>query len=118
HTLWQVLETSLCLLHPFMPFITEEIWQSLPKNASHGETIMLRPWPEAGAADPRVEAEMAAYMEIIRAVRNLRAQMNIPPGKKVTLFVRGSAPLGEQGSQYICQLAGVESLQQIDQVPE
>jgi len=107
YVLWQVLETTLRLLHPFMPFITEEIWQHLPHG---GPSICVAPWPEAGDIDPAVEEEMARIMAVIRGVRNIRAEMNIPPGKKIPVVIQ--APVGlhsqlEAGIPYITQLAGV-----------
>ncbi|MGB4483327.1 MAG: valine--tRNA ligase, partial [bacterium] len=73
YVLWKVLETTLRLLHPFMPFITEEIWQHLPHG---GPSICVAPWPEAGDTDPAVEEEMERIMAVIRGVRNIRAEMN------------------------------------------
>ncbi|MEG6523143.1 valine--tRNA ligase [Desulfotomaculum sp. 1211_IL3151] len=82
----QVLRQTLELLHPFMPFITEEIWQKLPHQ---GETIMLAPWPEAQGAlqDQTAEAEMAVLIEVITAIRRIRGEMNVPPGKKAEAFL-------------------------------
>ena len=81
-----VLSETLKLLHPFMPFITEEIWQTLPHE---GETIMLSPWPkfdEALCFDAE-EATMNAIMEAIRAIRNRRAEMNVAPSKKAHVYI-------------------------------
>ena len=70
YVLWYVLEGTLRLLHPFMPFITEEVWQYLPHA---GDTIMLASWPEAEAyADEEAEAKMTAVMDMVRAIRNIR----------------------------------------------
>lgn len=76
-----VLKGTMELLHPFMPFITEEIWQHLPHK---DETIMLASWPRENSAliDKNIEEEMALLMEIIRAIRNLRSEVNVPPGKE------------------------------------
>ena len=77
---------TLELLHPFMPFVTEEIWQALPHEGEaldHG-----RPWPEyeEGHAFPQAEAEMKKVMELITAVRTRRSEMNVPPSKKAHLY--------------------------------
>ncbi|HEX2438992.1 MAG TPA: valine--tRNA ligase, partial [Methylomirabilota bacterium] len=73
HALVTVLETTLRLLHPFMPFITEELWQRLPHQ---GESIMVAPFPKAtAAADPDAEREMALLMQVVTAVRNIRGEM-------------------------------------------
>jgi valyl-tRNA synthetase len=82
-----VLDQSLRLLHPFMPFITEEIWTHLPVE---GNTITLASWPQPQVVDepPQEVAEMEFLMAIIRAVRNIRAEMNVPMSKKIELIVK------------------------------
>ena len=90
HTLLQVLETSLRLLHPFMPFITEEIWQEIKTKLDlTGETMMLQPYPEFAAEKISSEAETAISLikSIILGIRNIRGEMNIAPRKKVPLFI-------------------------------
>ncbi len=81
-----VLSNTLKLLHPFMPFITEEIWQALPHE---GESIMISEWPKADAAlcDEAAAAEMLEIMNAIKGIRNVRNEMNVPPSKKVKLYV-------------------------------
>jgi len=81
-----VLSNTLKLLHPFMPFITEEIWQTLPHD---GESIMVSNWPKQDEALSFAEdsAKMEQIMDAIRAIRNRRAEMNVPPSKKAQLFV-------------------------------
>lgn len=81
YVLGYVLERTLRLLHPFMPFITEEIWQHIPHE---GKSIMTAPWPtgEETWLDKANEASMAAIMEVIKAIRNMRAEVNAAPGKK------------------------------------
>ena len=81
-----VLSNTLKLLHPFMPFITEEIWQSLPHD---GESIMISKWPEysEALAFDAEENEMEKIMEAVRAIRNRRAEMNGAPSKKAKYFV-------------------------------
>ena len=82
----RVLRGAMELLHPFMPFITEEIWQRLPHR---GKTIMHAPWPvyRAEEKDEQAEAEMEILMEITRAVRHIRSEMNVPPGKKAEVIL-------------------------------
>jgi valyl-tRNA synthetase len=86
----RVYETILALGHPFIPFITEELWHALP-----GERGLLydRPYPavDVGATDEDVEDAMAHLMEVIRAVRNIRSELNVPPGKKVEVRLKGQA---------------------------
>ena len=82
----RVLSDTLKLLHPFMPFITEEIWQHLPHR---GPTIMLADWPAASDRALDVEAEeiLDLVMGVIRSVRNIRSEINVPPGKKAELIL-------------------------------
>jgi valyl-tRNA synthetase len=87
----RVLEQALRLLHPIMPFITEEIWQRLPHQ---GVSIMVAPWPTPDPAleSPQAVASMDCLMEITREVRNIRSNYNISPGQQVALLVKtGSA---------------------------
>jgi valyl-tRNA synthetase len=87
--LLDTLGTVLKLLHPFMPFITEEIWQKLPGAAG---SIMVAPYPVARDAfiNPAAEAEMRLLMDAITAVRNLRGEMNVPPAAQVEVFLQSS----------------------------
>jgi valyl-tRNA synthetase len=84
--LLRVLGDLLRLLHPFMPFITEEVWHKLPGAAG---SIMIAPYPQAapGLENPAAEAEMGLVMDTITAVRNLRGEMNVPPASQVEVFV-------------------------------
>jgi valyl-tRNA synthetase len=83
-----VLDRTLRLLHPFMPFLSEEIWQHLPHEP--GETITLAAWPEYHAEFEALGSvkEMELLMEAIRAVRNVRAEVNVSPGKKIELHLK------------------------------
>ncbi len=86
-----VMSRTLELLHPFMPFITEEIWQSLPHV---GETIMTAAWPSSNGQEKfQTEQEaMRRVMDAIRAVRNRRSEMNVPPSKKARVFIAAAQP--------------------------
>ena len=81
-----IMSNTLKLLHPFMPFITEEIWQTLPHD---GESIMISEWPVyKDEYDFSVEEqEMDRIMEAVRAIRNRRAEMNVPPSKKAKYYI-------------------------------
>jgi valyl-tRNA synthetase len=109
-----VLDRTLRLMHPFMPFITEEIWQHLPHE---GETITLAPWPvyEAAFESPDAVREMNLLMDIIRAVRNIRAEVNVPMSKKVELIVNlaGEAELAiaKRNEEFIRRFCGTSSLE-------
>ncbi|HIU64027.1 MAG TPA: valine--tRNA ligase [Candidatus Avacidaminococcus intestinavium] len=110
----EVLEAAMKLLHPYMPFITEEIWQCLP-HKGESSSIMVAAWPQAKETlvDQAAEDAMEVIMETIKAIRNMRAEVNVAPGKKVEahLFV-----VAEQKSvvwdnqNYIKLMAGVETL--------
>ena len=100
-----VLQNALKLLHPLMPFLTEEIYVEL---LHAGESIMIAPWPVAAdiPAFPAEAAAMEAVMEITRSVRNVRAQMNVPPSRKAKLYIATDrAAELEQAGGYICRLA-------------
>jgi valyl-tRNA synthetase len=87
--LLELLEQILSLLHPIMPFVTEEIWQQIPgKNERH---LMLQPYPRSDPAwiDADIEKSMEFLMGVVRGVRNLRAEMNCPPGKEVKVVFHG-----------------------------
>ena len=100
-----VLTDILKLLHPFMPFITEEIYQAIPHDT---ESIMISKWPEY---DPALsfadeEAQMEKIMDAIRAIRNRRAEMNIPPSKKSKVYVETAfSDVFTVGSEFIKRLA-------------
>ena len=100
-----VLTDILKLLHPFMPFITEEIYQAIPHDTV---SIMISKWPEY---DPTLsfadeEAQMEKIMDAIRAIRNRRAEMNIPPSKKSKVYVETAfADVFAVGSEFIKRLA-------------
>ena len=100
-----VLDQTLRLLHPFMPFITEEIWQSIPHE---GEALIVAAWPVAleELSFPEEEAHMESVMQAIRAVRNRRAEMNVPPSKKATLYVVTQKQVAfQEGVPFILRLA-------------
>lgn len=88
-TLWtlrEVLKRALKLLHPYMPFVSEEIYS---KVAPEEESLMISPWPsyDTGLKDEKAEAILEHYKEVIRGVRNVRAEMNVPNSRKATIYV-------------------------------
>jgi valyl-tRNA synthetase len=88
-TLLEVLDAILRLLHPFMPFITEEIWQQLPQRKEN-ESIMIAEFPKPDKLydDEEVANEMALVIEVTNALRNLRGEMNLPPGEQIVVLFR------------------------------
>ena len=117
-TLVHVLERTLRLLHPFMPFITEEIWQNLlsklPAEASSVESIMIAEYPTADEprSDAQAEEEIGLVMQAIRAVRNTRAQLRIPAGQRLEaqFEVKGMQGPIEEEAEVIRVLSRVEPL--------
>lgn len=111
YVLHHVLCNTLKMLHPFMPFITEAIWQSLPHQ---GLSIMTAGWPEEddNLSSPQNEQLMSVIMEVIKAVRNMRAEVNVPPGRKSEVILKiAAAELKEQleaNCSYIRTLAAAE----------
>ena len=106
-----VMSNTLKLLHPFMPYITEEIWQSLPHE---GESVMTSPWPQADPAIsfPEECRQMETVMAAVRAVRNRRAEMNVPPSKKAQLNIETEEKALFGGAQaYFVRLASASGVQ-------
>ena len=94
-TLWLVLEGTLRALHPFMPFITEEIWQQLPGT---GEALIAAEWPkgETGWRDETAEREFETLMAVVVAARKLRAEQHVPPGRRVSIQVAAGSEATRQ----------------------
>ena len=105
-----VLTETLKLLHPFMPYITEEIWQALPHE---GDYLMLQKWPEyrEDLSFPEEEKAMELIMDAIRAVRTRRAEMNVPPSKKASLTVATlETAVFNAGIPFLKRLAGASEV--------
>jgi valyl-tRNA synthetase len=83
-TLGYTLERSVRLLHPFMPFVTEALWQELPHA---GDSVMIASWPEAGERDERAEAEFGVLIETVRAIRNARTEAGVEPARWIAADV-------------------------------
>ena len=110
--LCKVLGDAMKLLHPYMPFITEEIWQHLPHE---GKSIMIAPWPKADdkLIDDTVEKQMTVIMDSIKAIRNMRAEVNAAPGHKAPATVLVDEDLKDvfkSHGSYIQQLGTVDDL--------
>ncbi len=112
-----VLDQVLRLLHPFMPFITEEIWQSLPHE---GEALIVASWPQT-SDELSFKAEcdqMESVMAAIRAIRNRRTEMNVPPSKKAALYVLTSKPqVFTEGEGFLQRLAYADTVSILDAEP-
>ena len=113
-----VLDQTLRLLHPFMPFITEEIWQSLPHE---GDALIVAQWPAYSTElEFKVEEDlMESVMDAIRAIRNRRSEMNVPPSKKAALYVLTSKPqIFREGEAFIQRLAYADEVTILETEPE
>jgi valyl-tRNA synthetase len=113
-TLYEVFKTMLQLLHPFMPFVTEELWQVL--NGSDERSIMVSKFPVVDTAweDKAAEKEMEMIMDIITSIRNIRGEMRIPPSHKLKVLISAadneSKKIIETDKSYVLNLANLESL--------
>jgi len=124
-TLIEVLETLLRLLHPLVPFITEEIWQALaPRAKIDGETIMLRPFPEASDEwkDDNAESEIDWVQQFILGIRQIRGEMDISPGKLVTVLLQNASgddqAFAVQHQQLLEKVGRVESVRALPESEE
>ncbi|MGB1581864.1 MAG: class I tRNA ligase family protein, partial [Nevskiales bacterium] len=127
-SLVRVLETLLRLLHPLMPFITEEIWQQVaPLAAAEGETIMRRPYPQADESktDTAAEAEVSWIQGFVLGLRQIRGEMDIPPGKPLPVILVGASAQDLQRLEshratidFLAKIESVETLDDNAQAPE
>ena len=120
-TLLRVLETVLRLAHPIMPFITEEIWQTIaPMTEKHGASIMLEAYPKAQAdkIDEQSEAWVAQLKQMVDACRSLRGEMSISPAARVPLVASGNAEKLRAYAPYLKALAKLEEVSIVADLPE
>jgi valyl-tRNA synthetase len=117
----EVLETTLRLTHPVMPYITEEIWQRVaPLAGEEGETIMKRPYPnpDPECLDPASEAAIEWLMALLLGVRRIRGEMNIPPGKLLTVLLEGGTTQDrdfmEHSRDYLHRIGRIESIRWLE----
>jgi valyl-tRNA synthetase len=114
-TLLEVLDSVLRLLHPFMPFITEEIWQQLPER-KESESIMIAefPKPDDRYDDEKAAVRMELIIEVITAIRNIRGEMNLPPGEQIDVLLRTKSEEPEkrlrENQTFVQTLARVKDL--------
>ena len=124
-TLIRVLETTLRMAHPLMPFITEEIWQQVKTLAgAEGDTIMLQPYPEADASkvDEQATNDIEWLKNVIIGIRNIRGEMNISPGKMLPVYFNNGSPQDKQrlenNQQFLSKLAKLDSVAWLNQDEE
>ena len=119
-TLIRVLEATLRLAHPFIPFITEELWQKVaPLAGKAGETMMKAPYPrpDASRIAPNAERDMAQVKEVVNAARNLRSTMGLSPAARVPLYLAEAAPALRAHAAGIAALARLSEVRFVDALP-
>ncbi|UTW46254.1 valine--tRNA ligase [bacterium SCSIO 12696] len=116
-TLVRVLETIMRLMHPLMPYLTEEIWQAIKELAGkQGDTIMLQPYPKAvdNKRDSDAEADIEWLKQVIMGVRTIRGEMNIPPAKQLSVYFSNGSDADlkrlDSNRQFLLKLASLESI--------
>jgi valyl-tRNA synthetase len=117
-TLVRVLETALRLAHPIIPFITEELWQTVaPLAGKKGETVMLAPYPKSQPEkiDEAAEKEIALAKEVVNTGRNLRSQMKVAPKDKIELYITGNP--SEASAVAAASLLRVSKLHAVKELP-
>ncbi|HPV09026.1 MAG TPA: class I tRNA ligase family protein, partial [Aggregatilineales bacterium] len=110
HVLTYVLDQCLRLLHPYVPFVTEEIWQHIPHE---GEALIIAKWPEADEAyyDDEAEDQMELVMNLIRGIRNIRAEYKVQPSRKIAVSIEAGedAAMLDAHREMFKRLANVEA---------
>jgi len=121
-TLVRVLETALRMAHPIVPFITEELWQTLaPLAGKHGDSISVQPYPQADFArlDPQASTAIATLMALVESCRSLRGQMNVSPAARVAALIAGDPSGAGLGAlrEYLQALAKLSEVKFVSELP-
>jgi valyl-tRNA synthetase len=113
-TLQDVFKTMLLMMHPFMPFVTEELWQVLHKSDEQSIMVSSFPVPDKNREDAVAEKEMELLMDIITSIRNIRGEMQIPPSRKLQVMIsvpdKTNKSIVEAGKNYIINLANLDTI--------
>ena len=112
------MKTAMELLHPFIPFITEEIWQNM--KTSGEESVVISPWPKVNKAlyDETAEKQIAFIQESISAIRNLRAEMNVPPAQKIKVHFKTDGAMADVIKQNAAHFKALAKIEELSALPE
>lgn len=113
-----VFEDLMKLLHPFMPFLTEELWSHLNERKGPQDALIIAPWPKAANGDAALEAEVQHAFDLVTAVRNCRNERGLSPKESIALQVKGAAPMSASVTQLVHKLANVSALATVERVGE
>ncbi len=105
-----LFEDVMKLLHPFMPFLTEELWSHLSERKGPQDALIIASWPKSNAGDAKLEAEMQHAFDLVTAVRNIRNERGLSPKEALAVQVKAKSPLGEATQALVGKLANVSSL--------
>ncbi|MBX2984075.1 MAG: valine--tRNA ligase [Flavobacteriales bacterium] len=108
-----LFEDVMKLLHPFMPFLTEELWSHLNERKGPKDALIIAQWPKSGTGDPKLEAEMQHAFDLVTAVRNTRNERSMSPKEALALQVKGATPLGEATQALVRKLANVSAIEPV-----
>jgi valyl-tRNA synthetase len=112
-----LFEDVLKLLHPYMPFLTEELWHHL-RERKEGEDIIIAAWPNGGAGDAKLEAEVQHAFDLVSAVRNTRNERGMSPKEALDVQVKGAAPMRAPVSSLVNKLANVGAIHAVEKASE
>lgn len=113
----EILENLLKVLHPFMPFLTEEIWQYLRPRAEGTGSICVSQWPSAGAIDDGLTKQFDAFSEVVIGIRNIRKEKNIPNKEKIKLLVKTGQSTETPFDAVVMHLCNIDSIEYVQEKP-
>ena len=113
-----IFEDVMKLLHPFMPFLTEELWSHLNERKGPNDALIIAPWPKSGKGDAKLEAEVQHAFDLVTAVRNTRNERGMSPKDAIELQVKNSSPLAEATVAVVSKLANVTAINAVSSPSE